>query len=62
MKMTVFWVVAPCSVVEVLAASIIRAIITLMMEAASTSEMSANFNQTTLRNNIEDSHLHDKLY
>jgi hypothetical protein len=43
MKMAVFWVVAPCSqftnVSEVLAASIIRAIIALMMVAARTSEM-----------------------
>jgi hypothetical protein len=41
----------------VLAASIIRAIITLMMEAASTSETSVNFYQTTRHNNPEDSHL-----
>jgi hypothetical protein len=34
------------------------AIITLMMEAASTSEMSVNFYQTTWRNNLEDSHLY----
>jgi hypothetical protein len=34
MKMAVFWVVAPCS---------------LMMEAASTSETSVNFYQTTRR-------------
>jgi hypothetical protein len=40
MKMAVFWVVAPCSLVEVyqrsevLAAPIIRAMIALMMEAA----------------------------
>jgi hypothetical protein len=40
----------------VLAASIIRAIITLMMEAASNSEMSVNFYQTTWRI-TEDSHL-----
>jgi hypothetical protein len=39
---------------EVLAASIIRA----MMEAASTSETSVNFYQTTRRNISEDSHLH----
>jgi hypothetical protein len=32
--------------------------ITLMMEAADTCEMSVNFNQTTRRNNPEDSHLH----
>jgi hypothetical protein len=30
----------------------------LMMEAASTSETSVNFYQTTRRNNPEDSHLH----
>jgi hypothetical protein len=48
------------NVSEVLAASIIRAMsgIVLMMEAASTSEMSTNFNQTTWHNNPEDSHLH----
>jgi hypothetical protein len=41
------------------AASIIRAIIiTLMMEAASTSETPVNFYQTARRNNPEDSHLH----
>jgi hypothetical protein len=44
MKKTVFWVVAPC-------------ILSLMMEAASTSETSVNFYQTTRRNNLEDSHL-----
>jgi hypothetical protein len=32
--------------------------IVLMMEAASTSETSVNFYQTTRRNNPEDSHLH----
>jgi hypothetical protein len=50
MKMTAFWVVAPCSLVEVL-------LITLMMEAVSTSETSVNFYQTTWCNNLEDSHL-----
>jgi hypothetical protein len=38
------------------AAFITRAI-ALMMEAASTSETSVNFYQTTRRNNPEDSHL-----
>jgi hypothetical protein len=45
MKMAVFWVVAPCSLVEfhgrsevVLAASIIRALIALMVEAENTSK------------------------
>jgi hypothetical protein len=45
---------------EVLAASIIRAnraIISLMMEAARTSETSVNVYQNTPRNNPEDSHL-----
>jgi hypothetical protein len=60
MKTMVFWDVVPCSLVEVdiseeLAAFIIRA---LMMEAASTSETSANFYHTIWRNIQEDSHLH----
>jgi hypothetical protein len=42
MKMAVSWVVAPCSV---------------MMEAASPSETSVNFYQTTRHYNPEDSHL-----
>jgi hypothetical protein len=60
-KMAVFWVVAPCSLVEVyrrfrvssfwLLAVITRAI-ALMMEA--------NFYQTTRRNNPEDNHLHTR--
>jgi hypothetical protein len=48
MKMAVFWAVAPYSL----------ALIALMMEAESNSEISANFDQTTRRNNPEDSHLH----
>jgi uncharacterized membrane protein YqjE len=40
---------------EVLAASIIRAIIPLMIDAASTSEKSVNFYQRTRRYNAEDS-------
>jgi hypothetical protein len=32
------------------------------MEAASTSEMSVNFYQTTHRNNLEDSHLERTLF
>jgi hypothetical protein len=40
---------------EVLAASIVRA---MMMEAANTSETSVNFYQTTRRYNPQDSHLH----
>jgi hypothetical protein len=46
MKMAVFWIVAPYS------------LITLMMKAASISETSVNFYQTTRRHNPEDSHLH----
>jgi hypothetical protein len=62
--MTLFWVVAQCSLVEVsdvsavLAASIIRVMITLMMEAVNTSEISVNFYQTAWCNNAEDSHLY----
>jgi hypothetical protein len=60
--MAVFWIVAPCSLVEVyqllevLAASIIRAS-ALMMEAARISETLVNFYQTTWSYNPEDSHL-----
>jgi hypothetical protein len=59
MKMTVFWVGAPCSLVdisEVLSASIIA----LIMEAVRTSETSVNFYQTTRRYNPEDSRLHTR--
>jgi hypothetical protein len=67
MKMTVFWVVAPCSLVEFINASeviavFINSIIVLMMEAASTSETSGNFYQTTRRNNPKDSHLLSRYY
>jgi hypothetical protein len=57
MKMAVFWVVAPCSLVEVYRSSFIIRAIALMMETASTSEMSINFYQTTRRNIPEGSHL-----
>jgi hypothetical protein len=56
MKMAVFWVVAPCGLVGVYRR--FRSAIALMIEAASTSETSVNFSQTTRRNNPEDSHLH----
>jgi hypothetical protein len=46
MRMIVFWDAAPCS------------LIVLLMEAASTSETSVNFYETTRRNIPEDSHLH----
>jgi hypothetical protein len=52
----VFWDVELSSLVGYIA-PIIRAIIALMMEAASTSETSINFYQTTRRNNLEYSHL-----
>jgi hypothetical protein len=41
----------------VLAASIVRTVIALMMVAAGTSETSENFYQTTRRYNPEDRHL-----
>jgi hypothetical protein len=47
MKMAVFWVVAPCSLV-----------ITNISEVLATSETSVNFYQTTQHRNPEDSHLH----
>jgi hypothetical protein len=53
-KMAVFWVVAPCSLMEVYQAMTYRT----EMEAANTSETSADFYQTTHRNNPEGSHLH----
>jgi hypothetical protein len=44
---------------EMLATSIVTDNLTsLMMEAASISETTVNFFQTTRRNNPEDSHLH----
>jgi hypothetical protein len=53
MKMAVFWVVAPCSLVEVY-----RRFRALMMEAAGTSETLVYFYQTIRCYNPEDSHLH----
>jgi hypothetical protein len=44
----------------VLAASIVRVIIALMMEAESTSETSISFYQTTRRKIPEDSHTHTR--
>jgi hypothetical protein len=59
LKMTVFWNVAPCSLIETDISEVLTAsIITLMMEAVSTSEMSVNFYKTTWRNIPEDSLLH----
>jgi hypothetical protein len=63
MKFRVFWNILPCSqfdidVSEVRAASIIRAIIALMMEAAHTSETSVDIYFTTRQYIPEDSELH----
>jgi hypothetical protein len=60
MKMAVFWIIAPCSLVEVYHRQGDDG--RLMMEAASTSEMSVNFYQTARRNNPEDSHLHQRVH
>jgi hypothetical protein len=59
MKLAVFWVVGPCSLAEVYR-RFSRACCLYqraMMEAASTSETSVNFYETTWRNNPEDSQL-----
>jgi hypothetical protein len=57
MKMALFWVFAPCSLVEIYrrfrGACLL---IALMMEAATTSETLVNY-QTTRRNNPDDGHL-----
>jgi hypothetical protein len=53
MKMAVFWVVAPCSLVDVYR----RFRSAMMMEAASAFEMSVNFYQTARRYNPDDSHI-----
>jgi hypothetical protein len=53
-KMAVFWVVAPCVLVEVYQRF---SGIALMMEAARTSETLVNFYQNTRRYNPDDSHL-----
>jgi hypothetical protein len=58
LKMAAFWVVLPCSLVEVYRRFRDACCIALMMEAKSTSETSVNFYQITRRNNPEDSHLH----
>jgi hypothetical protein len=58
MKITVFWVVALCSLVEIYRH--MRGaccLIGLMMEAAITSKTLINFYQTTQRYNPEDSNL-----
>jgi hypothetical protein len=66
--MAVFWVVAPCNVVEVyqrfrgLCCLHHHPLIALMVEAASTSETLVNFYQTTRNYNPEDSHLPSVIY
>jgi hypothetical protein len=54
--MAVFWVLAPCSPVDVYGR--FTGACCLIMEEAGTSEASVNFYQTTRRKNPEDSHLH----
>jgi hypothetical protein len=51
MKTAVFWVVAPCSLVET------YQLTALTMEAARNSETFVNFYQTTRHYNPEDNHL-----
>jgi hypothetical protein len=55
MKMTVFWDVALCSSADIVS------LVSLMMEAVSTSETSVNFTQTTRRNIPEDHRFHPVL-
>jgi hypothetical protein len=60
--MAVFWVVVPCSLVEVYQrfkgpCCRHHPGVELLMEAARTSEMLVNFYQNTRRYNPEDSHL-----
>jgi hypothetical protein len=56
MKIAIFWVVAPCSLEEVYQR--FRRTCCLHHQAASTSETSVNFYQTTHCYNTEDSYLH----
>jgi hypothetical protein len=70
MKIAVVWDVAPYSLVDVYrrfrgtccfhhqGGNVYQTFIALMMEAASTSETSVNFYQTTRHNNPEDSHFY----
>jgi hypothetical protein len=56
--MTIFWDVAPCSLVEVY--RYLRGLIALIIKALSASETTANLYQTTRLNIPEDSHLHTR--
>jgi hypothetical protein len=58
MKTAVFWVVAPCILVEVYVGKLLP-LIALMMEAARTSETLVNFYQITRCYNPEDSNLQE---
>jgi uncharacterized paraquat-inducible protein A len=70
MKMTVFWKAVLCGLIEVTDISglaccystvrfhALDLLVTLMMEAVNTSEISANFYETSQRNIPEDCHLH----
>jgi hypothetical protein len=63
--MAVSWDVTPCGLTELYrfrGAYYLHLIITLMMEAAGSSEMSVYFYQTTQYNIPEDSHLHTRRY
>jgi hypothetical protein len=56
MKMTVFWDIAACSLVEIDRRFRGDFCLGLMMDAVSTSEKSVNFYETARRNIPEDSH------
>jgi hypothetical protein len=58
MKMTVFWDFEQCSLVEVYQRFRGACCLNHQGKAASVSETSGNFYQTTRCNNPEDSHLH----
>jgi hypothetical protein len=60
MKMTVFWDVALCSLIEIYHFSevLTSSFIGAMMKAVSTSETLVNFYQIAWCNIPEDSHLH----
>jgi hypothetical protein len=65
LKMAVFWVVAPCSQVEVYrrfrgACSLHLHVIALITETASASGTSVNVHQSTRRYNPDDSHLYSR--